>query len=232
MRVIVANCSVIYTGRGDTTLGPAIRAIVIKDDGCIAVHNDKSNKPLNYMGKGNLLTIEEFKDHEMWSFDTSKESLQVKIHHLISDTNLDLDLEEVPLVRDGTEKQLQAWLALHPEIFGQGYSFIQREYPTGAGPVDLLVADETGQPKLVEVKRTATLSSIGQIKRYIDAINDEDGFEGTTGILAAVDIRPKAFALAEKRGIRCVVIPSNWREISAELEEELPEDEDVTEGSA
>lgn len=145
---------------------------------------------------------------------------------------MDLDLEEVPLVRDGTEKQLQAWLALHPEIFGQGYSFIQREYPTGAGPVDLLVADETGQPVICEVKRVATSAGVHQLKRYVDALNEEAGFEGTKGILVAVDIRPKAVLLAEKKGFRCVVVPQTWRNAAVELEEELPEDEDFAGKSA
>lgn len=214
MRIIVAECSVIYTGRGDTTLAAAVRAIIIKDDGAISIHNDKSNKPLNYMGKGNILTIVKEIDYEMWSFDTSKESLQVKIHNLISDTKVGLDLTEVPLVRDGTEKQLQAWVAEHPEALGSGYSFIQREYPTGAGPVDILVADEQGTPVLVEIKRVATLSAVGQCKRYVDSINDEDGFEGTKGIIAALDIRPKTLLLAEKRGIKCITLPAEWKTIS------------------
>lgn len=212
MRIVVAVCSVIYAGRGDTTLAPAARAIIIKDDGAISIHNDKSNKPLNYMGKGNKLTITNHEEHTLWSFDSSKESLQVTLHEVISDTDFQLDIENSPeLIREGTESQLQAWLAEHPEALGRGFTFVQREFQTGVGPVDLLLEDENGKPVLVEVKRTASSSSVYQIKKYLDSAQEMPGFEAVRGMIAAVDIRPRTSALSLRRDIECVVIPANWR---------------------
>lgn len=215
MRIVVASCSVIYTGRGDTTLPQGVRALIIKDDGSVSIHNDKSNKPINYMGKGNVFT-ETITDEEItvWHFDTRKESLQIHIHEIISDTGFELEIDDAGLIRDGTEPHLQAWLAEHPEAVGKGFTFVQREYPTGAGPVDLLMKDADGNPVAVEVKRVAMLPSVDQVRRYVEALKPLEGFENVRGILIAVDVRPNTQKLADKRGIEWVTVPSNWREIS------------------
>lgn len=210
MKIIIADCSVVYTGRGDTTLGRGVRAIMIKDDGSISIHNDASNKPLNYMGKGNVLTIEEQENVKIWSFDTRKESLQVYIHNLISENGFSLDLEDEGLVRDGTENQLQAWLAANPSVFGEGCTLVQREFPTGAGPVDILIQDKDGNYIAVEVKRVALLSSVDQINRYVTSLKEQQGFENATGLIAALDVRPNTLKLADKRGYPCFIIPANW----------------------
>lgn len=210
MKIIIADCSVVYTGRGDTTLGRGVRAIMIKDDGSISIHNDASNKPLNYMGKGNVLTIEEQEDIKIWSFDTRKESLQVYIHHLISENGFSLDLDDEGLVRDGTENQLQAWLAENPSVFGEGCTLVQREFPTGAGPVDILIQDKDGNYIAVEVKRVAMLPAVDQVRRYVEALKSTEGYEGTTGLIAALDVRPNTITLANKRGIPYVIIPGDW----------------------
>lgn len=200
MRIVISDCSVVYTGRGDTTLKRAVRAILIKSDGAISIHNDVGNKPLNYMGKDNVFT-ESIDDDGviLWTFDTRKdhlfnesiddngnivlnfktrkvnereqESLTVKMHEVISDTEHLLDDKE-KLVKDGTEKHLQEWIAANPECLGEGWSFVQREFETGDGPVDLLVRDDSGNYVAVEVKRTAMLSSVDQLGRYVTAIKE------------------------------------------------------------
>lgn len=211
MRVIIASCSVVYTGRGDTTLAQAVRAIIIKDDGSISIHNDKSNKPLNYMGLKNVHTITEHDEFTLWAFDTTKESLQVQIHEMISDTDFSLEPGEVELVRDGTEKHLQAWLAENPEVIGEGLRFLEREFQTNAGPVDLLLENAQGKKILCEVKRTASSNAVYQIKKYLDSAREIDGFEDAEGMIVALDVRPKTVALADKRGIECVTVPADWK---------------------
>ncbi len=213
MRVIIANLSVIYTGRGDTYLPPAVRALILKEDGAVSIHDDAGNKPLNYMNGGKYeLTERELEDGTVhWSFDTRQESIQVSLHRIISDSDHELDVEAPRLERDGTESQLQEWLAANPEAIGDGYTFVAREYATGAGPVDILVADSTGRPIVVEVKRTAMLGACDQINRYVAAIREQPGYEDAVGVIAALDIRPKTQALADKRGIQTVTLPAYWR---------------------
>jgi RecB family endonuclease NucS len=213
MRIVVAECSVTYSGRGDTTLARAARAIIIKADGAISIHSDKGNKPLNYMGAGNVHSITDGDEETLWAFDTKKETLQIHLHHIVSDQDFTLEQEEPGLVRDGTEPHLQAWLAEHPHILGEGYTTVQREYQTGAGPVDLLMLDENGNAKAVEIKRVGLSAVVYQTLRYVDAMNESGSFPmQVTGVIAALDIRPNTVKLAERRGVRCVTIPSYWRD--------------------
>lgn len=215
MRIVIADCSAVYTGRGDTKLGQGVRAIIIKEDGAISIHNDVGNKPLNYMGKGNLFTEEIDDDGNIvWKFDTTKENLTLTMYGLISDSQHELILDDEGLVRDGTESQLQEWLAANPNALGGDYTLIKREYPTGDGPVDLLVQDERdGSYVAVEVKRVSMLGTVGQIMRYVAGLKETPEFEGhvVRGMIAALDIRPKTSLLAEKRGIECVTVSEAWR---------------------
>lgn len=185
---------------------------MLKADGSISIHNNKSNKPLNYMGKGNVFTEEIVGGQTIWNFDTRKENLRVEMHEIISDTSFDLEDDEEGLIRDGTENHLQAWLADNPDALGAGYTLVSREYVTGAGPVDLLVLDADGNPIAIEVKRVAMLSSADQIRRYVEALKEKEGFENVRGIIAALDVRPNTVKLAEKRGTDWVIVPPNWRD--------------------
>lgn len=211
VRIVVASCSVTYEGRGNTDLPRATRAIIIKSDGAISVHSDLSNKPLNYMGAGNAFTITRKGRQTIWAFSNKKEAITVRIHKLISDTSFNLEGSEPGLHRQGTEHHLQAWIASHPESLGRGWEVLAREHPTGAGPVDILARDPEGNTVAVEVKRTAMLGAVDQATRYVEALN-QTGEHGTVrGMIAALDVRPNTKALADKRGIHWVELPSDWR---------------------
>ena len=50
MRLIVARCSVDYTGRLTARLPEALRLVIVKADGSVLVHADAGGyKPLNWM---------------------------------------------------------------------------------------------------------------------------------------------------------------------------------------
>jgi RecB family endonuclease NucS len=201
----------------------AVRSIIIKEDGAVSIHNDQSNKPLNYMGKGNVFTETVEDDGTVvWMFDTRKENLRVEMHYIFSDSKFRLADMDDGLIRDGTENHLQAWLARNPEALGEGFTLVSREYPTGAGPVDLLVKDADGKHVAVEVKRVAMLGAVDQVRRYVEALSQDEDLGPVTGLVAALDIRPNTVKLADKRGISTVVLPHNWRD---EIQEELLDEE-------
>lgn len=216
MRIIIADCSAIYTGRGDTMLARGVRSLIIKRDGSVSIHNDEGNKPLNYMKEASLLKSKNHHGEEVWTFDSRKESLAITMHNIIAEHEYQLIENDPGLVRDGTEDHLQAWLAEHPEVLGERFSLVSREYQTGNGPVDLLVLDENRLPIAVEVKRVATLSAVDQCRRYVDALRtkyDHDiDFTKTRGLIAGLDIRPKTLEWATKKHIQTVTLPLDWRE--------------------
>jgi endonuclease len=211
MRIVIANCSAVYSGRLHTKLSPAIRAIIIKSDGAVSVHPDTGNKPINYMGNDNVFTEENIDNNVIWKFDTRKENLTLTLHEIISDTEHQLDLDAEKLVKDGTENQLQEWLAENPEVIGNGFTLVEREFRTEHGPVDLLMKDSDGNYLAVEIKRVAMLNTVGQVKRYVDAMT-ETGLHGDVrGLIVALDIRPNTLKLAQRRGIECVTVGDAWK---------------------
>lgn len=220
MKIIVAECSAIYTGRSDSVLAPGVRVIMVKIDGSVSIHNDKSNKPVNYMKSASQVNTVNEAGEDVWTFDTRQESLTITLHKILGISESDLIEDDLGAVKDGTEKHLQDWLMKHPEVLGEGFRIVAREYQTGEGPVDLVGLDANKRPIAVEVKRVAALGAVDQCRRYIDALQttqmDEDlgiNFGGVGAMLAAVDIRPKTLAWAIKHNIQTVNIPSNWKEI-------------------
>lgn len=212
MRIVIADCSVIYTGRGDTKMNRAVRSIIIKNDGAVSIHNDAGNKPLNYMGKGNVFT-ESVIDGDLicWQFENRKENLTVLLHGVVSDSEHVLDLNDEGLIRDGTENHLQEWLSENPELLGEGFSFVAREVNTGNGPVDILVKDREGMHVAVEVKRVAMLGAVGQIMRYVSALEEAGEHGPVRGMIAALDVRPNTMKLADKRGVKYVTVGDEWK---------------------
>ena len=50
MRLVVARCTVDYDGRLQAHLPSAVRLVMVKADGCVAIHADGgAYKPLNWM---------------------------------------------------------------------------------------------------------------------------------------------------------------------------------------
>lgn len=228
MRVVFAECSAVYAGRGDTTLKRGLRAIVIKRDGSVSIHNDSANKPLNYMKMASLEKTLSDEGHEVWKFDARHESLAITIYEILGEVDHELvDKDSDPGGEaSGTEAHLQKWLFENPSALGEGYRALQREFATGAGSVDLLVLSPEGRPVAVEVKRVATLGAVDQVRRYVDSmralenrimVDPNSGeevpvnFSETTGLIAALDLRPKMLELAAKRGLPSVLIPAYWR---------------------
>ncbi len=215
MRVLVANCSVDYSGRLDAHLPLAKRVVMFKADGSVLVHCDGgSYKPLNWMSPP--CKIEEVPLSEEDVQDAVEQVLQVvssksddrlilRIHEVID--NIEVDLGEDPgLIKDGVEAHLQKLLAEQVEVLGSGFSLVRREYPTPIGPVDLLVRDENNSYVAVEVKRRGEIDGVEQLTRYLELLNRDPKLSPITGIFAAQEIRPQARTLAQDRGIRCVIL--------------------------
>lgn len=209
VRIIVAKCSVSYQGRGDTVLPAAVRMVMLKRDGSVSIHaDDRAFKPLNWM-----LTPCEFSQHTseeetlVWVFESKKDRLEIHLLEVYSDTEHELEPLEPGLSRKWTESDLQAWIAANPEeAFGEGWSVVGREFPTGAGPVDLLMRDPDGFPVAVEVKRVASMPAVDQVLRYVNALQDTEDFKDARPVIAAFDIRPRTVLLAEKRGVVCHIL--------------------------
>lgn len=203
MRLVLARCSVRYAGRLDATLPEAVRLIMVKADGCVAIHSDGgAYKPLNWMTAPNSITETE----ECWIVTNPKgETLTITLHEVLSDLRHELG-EDPGLAKDGVEAHLQELLAAVPDSIEPGLTVVRREWPTAIGPVDLMCRDAAGNYVAVEVKRRGEIDGVEQLARYLEVLAADAALTGLRGIFVAQIVKPQARVIAEQRGI-------TWAEI-------------------
>ena len=203
MRLVIARCTVNYEGRLSAHLPEAVRLIMVKADGCVAIHADGgAYKPLNWMNSPNTLV----EGDGEWTVRNSRgEQLAITLHDVLSDSDHPMGVDP-GLVKDGVEAHLQELLAADPSQVASGLELIRREHPTDIGPVDLLCRDPDGRTVAIEVKRRGDIDGVEQLSRYLDFLNRDPMLRPVSGLLVAQEIRPQARLLAGDRGIGCVVV--------------------------
>ena len=203
MRLVIARCTVDYEGRLSAHLPEAVRLIMVKADGCVAIHADGgAYKPLNWMNSPNTLV----EGDGEWTVRNSRgEQLAITLHDVLSDSDHPMGVDP-GLVKDGVEAHLQELLAADPSQMASGLELVRREHPTDIGPVDLLCRDPDGRTVAIEVKRRGDIDGVEQLSRYLDFLNRDPMLRPVSGLLVAQEIRPQARLLAGDRGIGCVVV--------------------------
>jgi endonuclease len=206
MRLIVARCEVVYSGRLNAVLPESTRLLMLKSDGSVLVHADSGGyKPLNWMtpptvveeGNGTIVVRKRA--------GKTEDRLEIRIAEVLSEAEHEMG-EAAALEKDGVEDHLQAELAARPEAIEAGLTLVRREWPTDVGPVDLMCRDEDDGWVAVEVKRVATIEAVEQLCRYLDCIRVDPARAECRGVLVAQSFRPQACTLAETRGIACVEV--------------------------
>jgi RecB family endonuclease NucS len=194
VRLVIARCSVDYVGRLSAHLPEAVRLIMVKADGCVAVHADGgAYKPLNWMNAPNTLV----ETDATWTVTNPKgEQLMITLHEVVHDSRHELG-PDPGLRKDGVEAHLQELLAANPSVLGPGVVLVRREHPTDIGPIDLLCR---------EVKRRGEIDGVEQLTRYVERLDRNPSLRPVTGVFVAQAIRPQARRLAESRGFRCIEV--------------------------
>jgi hypothetical protein len=214
MRLVIAECTVDYQGRLSAHLPRATRLIMVKADGCVAIHADGgAYKPLNWMNSPNALSEGE----DQWIVTNPKgERLTITLHAVVSDTEHPLGIDP-GLQKDGVEAHLQVLLAERPWVLEEGLALIRREYPTDIGPVDLLCSDADDGTVAVEIKRRGEIDGIEQLTRYVERLNLDSRLAPVRGMLVAQSITPQARTLATARHIEAIEVDyDGLREIESD----------------
>ena len=203
MRLVIARCTVNYIGRLEASLPVATRLIMVKADGCVAIHADGgAYKPLNWMNAPN--EIREFPDR--WEITNPKgERLIINLLQVLSDVSHELG-DDPGLSKDGVEAHLQELLAADPTVIEDGLILIAREYPTAIGPVDLLCRASDGTTVAIEIKRRGEIDGVEQLGRYLEYLRVDTSLGILRGVFVAQSIKPQARTLAETRGL-------TWKEV-------------------
>lgn len=203
MRLVVARCTARYEGRLSSTLTSAVRLIMVKADGCVAIHADVgAYKPINWMNAPNTL----IEDEDTWVVTNPKgERLIIELEEVHDELTVELDTDR-GLMLDGVERELQELLADHPDRIESGLRLVKREFPTDIGPVDLLCRDADGRAVAVEIKRIGEIAGVEQLTRYLERMERDPMLRPIRGVLAATEVKPQARVLAESRGMYWVEV--------------------------
>jgi len=204
VRLIVARCEVVYTGRLSAFLPESTRLVLVKADGSVLVHADAGGyKPLNWMTPPTAIEEEPGLLIVRKRAGRSEDRLEIRLLEVLSDVEQEMG-EAAPLEKDGVEAHLQELLAENPAALGEPLRLVRREWPTDVGPVDLMCRDDEGGWVAVEIKRIATIEAVEQLSRYLERIRLDPARAACRGLLAAQRVKPQAATLAEARGVRCV----------------------------
>jgi hypothetical protein len=203
LRLVIARCKVDYSGRLTAHLPEAVRLIMVKADGTLAIHSDgNASKPLNWMVAPNV--VETFEDR--WEVSNGKgEKLVISITEIIEDVTHTLG-DDPGLQKDGVEAHLQEMLAARPWVLEEGLTLIRREYPTDIGPIDLVCADAQGRTVAVEVKRRGEIDGVEQLTRYLERLGLDPRLGPLRGMLVAQTVTPQARVLARARSIETLEV--------------------------
>ena len=204
MRVLVARCSIGYSGRLTTRLASGDRIVIFKDDGSVCVHGPKGFKPINYMSGPTVL--EETAGLITIRRPATGETLMIEIEEIIADSTHALE-DNASLEREGRELELHALLERSPDLIEEGIEVLEREHITDVGPVDFICKDTEGRIVLVEVKRVkAVAAAVEQVVRYREHVEKDATFAGARAIVLAPEFAPQARNLAERRNVECVTL--------------------------
>ena len=203
MRLVIARCSVDYEGRLSAHLPMAIRLIMVKADGCVAIHADGgAYKPLNWMNAPNRVV----EGDGEWTVTSPKgEILRITIDKVLSDRSHDLGVDP-GLQKDGVEAHLQELLADACHTLEAGMVLVRREHRTEIGPVDLLCTDAQGRSVAIEIKRRGDIDGVEQLARYLEFMNSDPMLRPVRGMFVAQIIKPQARRVAQERGITCIEV--------------------------
>src|SRR5262245_24829186 len=102
MRLIVARCSVEYSGRLSARLPEALRLVMRKADGSVLVHADAGGyKPLNWMTPPTV--VDEEGDRLVVRKLKGEDRLDIVLHEVVSDISHPMDFDADNLEKDGVE---------------------------------------------------------------------------------------------------------------------------------
>lgn len=206
MRLVVARCEVLYTGRLTATLPEATRLLVFKADGSVLVHADSGGyKPLNWMTPPVVVEEEEGRIVVRKRAGKTEDRLEILLLEVLADHEYSLG-DDPGLEKDGVERHLQEELAAQAEAVEPGLRLVRREWATDVGPVDLMCRDGADGWVAVEIKRVGTIEAVDQLSRYLEVLRIDPALAEIRGILAAESVKPQARTLCEARGLGWVEV--------------------------
>jgi len=208
LATVFGRCTVEYDGRASSSLGPGDRLVVCKPDGTILVHTDESREPVNWQPPGctHRASVRDGRLRIRSERSSPDETLDVAFERIEQVTAYEVE-DRSDLTLTGSEEDLRRRILDDPGLVEPGFEPIATERETAAGPVDVFGSDEAGRPVVVELKRRRVgPSAASQLRRYVEAVDEEFPDAGVRGVLVAPSVTERAAALLEERGLEFVAL--------------------------
>ena len=175
--VLVASCSVSYSGRTGSQLGPGERLVLIKRDRCIMVHRVRDYQPVNWQPSGCIIqTTMEGGSLVLKAVRPSPlESLTITMNQVRFLGTFDLR-DEAEFYLHATEEDMQRAIILQPDIVEPGLKIADFEKKVIPGFVDVYASDREGNTVVIEIKKDpAGLPAIKQLAEYLKYLPPSPG---------------------------------------------------------
>ena len=206
-----------YHGRAKSLLDWGERLIMIKQDGTVLVHQPIMREPVNWQPTGSIT-----------EFTTKDDQLILTCRHLKPPEKMTVIFQQLKLVTAttlvdranliiaGMEVDVVNQIVNDPTIIEKGLRIVKREKIVKTGSIDLYGFDREHIPVVIEVKRSlATISSVHQLRMYVNDIKKDRKEPKVRGILCAPHVPDMVKKLLKEQGLewreveRTVVLPDN-----------------------
>jgi RecB family endonuclease NucS len=206
---LFGRCTVEYSGRAASSLGPGDRLLVLKPDGTALVHTDENRTPVNWQppGSEHRAAVRDGRLRVRSVRESPEETLDVHFEQIHQFSALSVSGRRSVAVT-GSEEDLRQHILDDPTLVEDGFVPEATERETAAGPVDVFGHDADGTPVVVELKRRRVgPAAVGQLQRYVDALGEElpDGV-AIRGILVAPSVTDRAREMLAERGLGFVAV--------------------------
>ena len=147
----------------------ATRLIMVKADGCVAIHADGgAYKPLNWMNAPNTPAS---RSDGRWIVTNPKGERSPSRSRRSCATQPTTSASTPACRRTASRPTSRSCWPPTPPRLGDGLTLVRREYPTDIGPVDLLCRDADGAAVAVEIKRRGEIDGVEQLTRYLEFLD-------------------------------------------------------------
>ena len=175
--VMVATCSVSYSGRAGSQLGEGDRLIILKKDGCALVHRGRDYQPVNWQPSGcvikaslneDSLTVKAVRPSPLESLVVTAKQIQ-----FLGTFHLD---DKAEFQMHASEQDMQRAIILQPEIVEPGLKVVDFEKKVPPGFVDVYGIDSEGNTVVIEIKKDpAGFPALKQLSEYLKYLQPAPG---------------------------------------------------------
>ena len=175
--VMVATCSVSYSGRAGSQLGKGDRLIILKKDGCALVHRSQDYHPVNWQPSGCVIKATTTDNNLIVKAvrPSPLETLTVTTTQVQFLGTFELD-DKAEFQMHASEEDMQRAIILEPDIVEPGLKVVDFEKKVPPGFVDVYGIDSGGNTVVIEIKKDpAGFPALKQLSEYLKYLQPAPG---------------------------------------------------------